>query len=56
MTNEERGADAIRIAGAALQPARLPQAPDWKVVPGHAYAVPASPPVLGGHADTESRR
>ncbi|GHF45678.1 hypothetical protein GCM10018783_13520 [Streptomyces griseosporeus] len=41
---EGKERDAIRIARARKQCARVPQAPDWKVVPGHASAIPAAPP------------
>jgi hypothetical protein len=36
--------NAIRIARARKKSVRVPQAPDWKVVPGHASAIPAAPP------------
>lgn len=48
--------NAIRIARARKQSARVPQAPDWKVVPGHASAIPAAPPSQADPADTEGRR
>lgn len=41
---EGKEQNAIRIARARKQSARVPQAPDWKVVPGHASAIPAAPP------------
>lgn len=38
------------------QPARVPQAPDSKVVHGHASAIPAAPPSRADPADIQGRR
>ncbi|GAA3112171.1 hypothetical protein GCM10017687_26190 [Streptomyces echinatus] len=53
---EGKERDAIRIARARKQSARVPQAPDWKVVPGHASAIPAVPPSQADPADVQGRR
>ena len=42
---ESEGADTIRIARPGLHPAGYRKTPDWKVVHGHAFAIPAYPPV-----------
>lgn len=45
--------NAIRIARARKESARVPQAPDWKVVPGHASAIPA---VLSSQAELRTKK
>lgn len=47
--------NAIRIARVGTMSARVPQAPDWKVVPGQATAIPAAAPPVGGSAEEEGR-
>lgn len=53
---EGKERDAIRIARARKSPPGYRKAPDWKVVPGHASAIPAAPPSQAEPADSESRR
>lgn len=50
---ESKEQNAIRIARARRKSARVPQAPDWKVVPGHASAIPAA---LPSQADLRTKK